>query len=309
VQFNRDYVQTGRRLRGLATSGIQLMGMVVDTLVCAKGGVCPSDLSGMIKSRRKMAGKKRKSEKTPAPPPRPSRRTKATGARTYRSTERQRLSPLMRRRHLIEEAFAYFAEVGLSGSTRGLAKRVGITQPLLYRYFRTKDSLIEAVYDLIYVNRWRPEWTQTLTDRTVELQARLNFFYKSYADVVLNREWLRIYLFAGLNGAELNKWCIGLLEDRILKTIYRELYAELHAPLPPDYQPSAEEVELVWNLHSAIFYHAVRKHVFQVPVFDDQHATIELAIDLFLSGARRLVALATGKRLNAYPQASPVQRK
>ena len=153
----------------------------------------------------------------------------------------------MRRRVLIEEAFAYFAEVGLSGSTRGLAKRVGITQPLLYRYFPTKESLIEAVYDLVYVNRWRPEWTQILTDRTIKLQDRLNFFYKSYTDIVLTREWLRIYLFAGLNGAELNKWCIGLLEDRIFKPIYRELYAELHAPLPPEYQPSAEEVELIWK--------------------------------------------------------------
>jgi AcrR family transcriptional regulator len=264
----------------------------------------------MKKSRSRMAGKKRESEKAPASPPRSRRHTKATDPRTHRSnTERQRLSPLMRRRHLIEEAFAYFAEVGLSGSTRELAKRVGITQPLLYRYFPTKNSLIEAVYDLVYVNRWRPEWTQTLTDRTIKLQDRLNCFYKSYIDIVLTREWLRIYLFAGMNGAELNKWCIGLLEDRILKTIYRELYAELHAPLPPKYQPSVEEVELVWNLHSAIFYYAVRKHVFQVPVFDDQHAAIEQAVDLFLSGARRLVAVATGKRQNGFRQAASLPRK
>ena len=66
---------------------------------------------------------------------------------------RQRLSPSMRRQHLIEEAFAYFAEVGLGGSTRELAKRMGVTQPLLYRYFPTKEGLIESVYDLIYVNR------------------------------------------------------------------------------------------------------------------------------------------------------------
>jgi AcrR family transcriptional regulator len=265
----------------------------------------------MKKSRSRMAGKKRESgEKAPASPPKSRRHTKAAGRRTYRSnSERRRLSPLMRRRHLIEEAFAYFAEVGLSGSTRGLAKSVGITQPLLYRYFPTKDSLIEAVYDLVYVNRLRPEWTQTLTDRTIKLRDRLNFFYKSYTDIVLTREWLRLYLFAGLNGAELNKWCIGLLEDRIFKTIYRELYAELRAPPPPEYQPSVEEIELVWNLHAAIFYYAVRKHVFQVPVFDDQQATIEQAVDLFLSGASRLVAVATGKRPNELRGAASLPRK
>jgi AcrR family transcriptional regulator len=215
----------------------------------------------------------------------------------------------MRRLHLIEEAFAYFAEVGLGGSTRELAKRVGVTQPLLYRYFPTKDSLIEAVYDLVYVNRWRPEWTQTLTDRSVKLQERLTLFYKSYTDNTLTREWLRIYLFAGLNGAEMNRSCIGLLEDRILKTIYRELYAELRAPLPDKYQPSPEEVELVWNLHSAIFYYAVRKYVFQVPVLDDQHAAVEQAVDVFLSGARRLVAVATGERSNSYRHGSILPRK
>ncbi len=245
----------------------------------------------MNKRRGRTASKNRETRAKTAASPRSRRGTKATGLRTYQpTTERQRLSPLIRRRHLIEEAFAYFADVGLSGSTRGLAKRVGITQPLLYRYFPTKNSLIEAVYDLVYVNRWRPEWTETLTNRTIKLQDRLNFFYRSYSDVVLTREWLRIYLFAGLNGAELNKWCIGLLEDRILKTIYRELYADLHAPLPPQYQPSADEVELVWNLHSAIFYHAVRKHVFQVAVLEDTHAAIERAVSLFLVGARRLVA-------------------
>src|SRR5262249_32717979 len=70
---------------------------------------------------------------------------KSTAAKGNHSTyERQRLAPSMRRQHLIEEAFAYFAEVGLGGSTRELAKRMGVTQPLLYRYFPTKESLIEA---------------------------------------------------------------------------------------------------------------------------------------------------------------------
>jgi len=205
------------------------------------------------------------------------------------SHERQRLSPSIRRQHLIEEAFAYFAEVGLNGSTRELAKRMGVTQPLLYRYFPTKESLIEAVYDLIYVNRWRPEWAELLADRKRPLRERLIFFYKSYTENVLTRQWLRNYLFAGLNRAELNQWCIALLEERIFVPIYRELYAEFRTGISPKYHPSRAEVELVWNLHGAIFYHAVRKQVFRVPVLESQHAAIEQSVDLFLSGARRLI--------------------
>ena len=247
--------------------------------------------------RRTGAQKASANKRVERPHSTPRRTRKADKAKSSeRNSRRQRLSPPLRRQHLIEEAFAYFAEVGLGGSTRELAKRVGVTQPLLYRYFPTKSSLIEAVYDVVYVNRWRPEWTRTLTDRTIKLQDRLTLFYKSYLENALTREWLRIYLFAGLNGAEMNKMCILLLEDRILKTIYRELYAEISVPLPPKYEPTAEEVELVWNLHSAVFYYAVRKHVFQIPVFEDHNAAIKQAVDLFLSGARQIVAIAAAER-------------
>jgi AcrR family transcriptional regulator len=159
------------------------------------------------------------------------------------------------------KAFAYFAEVGLSGGTRELAKRVGVTQPLLYRYFPTKESLIEAVYELIYVNRWRSAWTEALANRDLSLRERLVFFYKSYTNNVLTREWLRLYLYACLNGAQLNHWYVSLLEERISAPICRALYAELRLPRPPKYQPSRAEIDLVWNLHSVIFCYAVRKHV------------------------------------------------
>ena len=52
------------------------------------------------------------------------------------------------------------------------------------------------------------------------------------------------------------------------------------------------ELELAWVLHSAIFYYSVRKHIFQLPVFDDHSAFIERTVDLFLSGAARHVAKA-----------------
>jgi AcrR family transcriptional regulator len=48
--------------------------------------------------------------------------------------------------------------VEFSGSTRELAKRVGVTQPLQYRHFPTKSSLIDAVYDVLYVARWDADW-------------------------------------------------------------------------------------------------------------------------------------------------------
>lgn len=49
------------------------------------------------------------------------------------------------------EAIRYFAEFGFAASTRGLARRAGITQPLLYRYFPTKDQLIQRLFEELVV--------------------------------------------------------------------------------------------------------------------------------------------------------------
>ena len=63
-----------------------------------------------------------------------------------------------RERLIVEEAVRFFAEVGFDGQMRALAERLGVTQPLLYRYFADKEALIERVFDEVYMKRWRPEW-------------------------------------------------------------------------------------------------------------------------------------------------------
>ena len=63
----------------------------------------------------------------------------------------RRLTPEARERQIVEGAVAYFAEVGLDGHTRELARRLGITQPLLFRYFPTKAALIERIYEEVYL--------------------------------------------------------------------------------------------------------------------------------------------------------------
>ena len=36
-------------------------------------------------------------------------------------------------------------------------------------------------------------------------------------DRILAREWLRIFLFSGLKGVEINRWYVGLVNERILE--------------------------------------------------------------------------------------------
>jgi AcrR family transcriptional regulator len=47
----------------------------------------------------------------------------------------RRLSPEEREQQIVEKAIQHFTRNGFGGSTRELARQIGVTQPLLYRFF------------------------------------------------------------------------------------------------------------------------------------------------------------------------------
>src|SRR3546814_3661518 len=73
---------------------------------------------------------------------------------------------------MIEEAAAFFAEVGFEGATRALAARLGVTQALIYRYFPSKQDLIDAALAEVFGDRWNPEWEALLADAARPLEER-----------------------------------------------------------------------------------------------------------------------------------------
>jgi len=97
---------------------------------------------------------------------------------------RRRLEPEDREREIIDGAIAFFAEVGFDGGLRDLAKRLGITHQNVFRYFPTKEALIERVYKEVYLSRWQPEWEIILHDKTQPLERRLVTFYESYFPMI-----------------------------------------------------------------------------------------------------------------------------
>ena len=175
---------------------------------------------------------------------------------------RQRLSPIDRKRQIIEAAVSYFAEVGFDGGTRELARRLKVTQPLIYRYFPSKEDLIQAVYQEVYLTRWQPDWERALADTTQPIRDRLIAFYTHFTDAVFTPEWIRIYLFAGLRGLEMNQWWISYVEEHLLRNLGAAL-REAHGL--PDFaaQPiSPRELELYWLFHGGIFYYGQRREVY-----------------------------------------------
>jgi AcrR family transcriptional regulator len=198
--------------------------------------------------------------------------------------KRQRLSPVDRERQIIDGAIAYFAEAGFSGQTRELSKRLGITQPLLYRYFESKQALIDRVYETVFAGRWDPSWIGLLQDRSLSLRERLVEFYRRYSEATYRPDWIRIYMHAGLSSPALNRRYIQLVRRELMPVYCREL--RHHCGLADTAAPVTEqEIEFVWSLHGGIFYQAMRRHVYRTRMKVEFMTHVGFAVDTFLEGS------------------------
>ncbi len=202
----------------------------------------------------------------------------------------KRLPAADRERQIVDEAIRFFAEVGLGGQTRELAARVGITQPLLYRYFATKRSLIERVFDEVFLKRIDRRWGELITDRTRPLEERLVAFYEAYARATYSYEWIRLYMFSALMGNDLNRRYIAIVEEAILKPMCGEIRAYCGLPGPAVVPISELELEHVWVMHGGLFYFAVRKFIYQSRVSDDFAAVAKRAVVAMIKGIKALGA-------------------
>ena len=204
---------------------------------------------------------------------------------------RKRMKREDRDREIAAAAVAFFAEVGFDGDTRELARRLGVTQSLIFRYFPNKAALIERVYQEVYVGRWNPYWETIIADRSVPLQDRLVRLYKDYSRVSLTYDWVRIFMFSGLKGEDINTRYLKFLRSRILEPIAIEVRAELGLPTPEELPLKMSEIELAWGINSRIFYLGQRKWIFNMPLDIDLDHIIEHTIITYLSGAKTVVPM------------------
>ncbi|MEP5699115.1 MAG: TetR/AcrR family transcriptional regulator [Sneathiella sp.] len=201
-----------------------------------------------------------------------------------RTAKRKRMSPGSRETLIVEEAITFFAEHGLEGKTRDLAKRLVITQPLLYRYFPSKEKLIERVYQEVYVQRWNPNWDNLITNRERPLKDRLIEFYSQYSGAVYDYVWVRIFMYSGLKGVGINDRYLSIIKDNVLQPVCVELRHEHGLPFVEEVPISPEELELAWGLHGMFFYRAVRHFAYGLPLTEDIDAAIENDVTIFLAG-------------------------
>lgn len=190
------------------------------------------------------------------------------------ASERRRLAPDERRQMIVDAAVTFFSQVGLDGTTRELSQRLGITQSLIYNYFTSKADLVEAVFEKVYLDRLSPDWPALIADRSLPVRERARRFYGEYTQAIFTYEWMRIFMFSGLAGAELNRRYLGHLSKLILEPLCAEMAVSARGSRHP-------QMEDIWNLHGGIVYIGIRKFVYFVPTPDECIPAVNAAIDRF----------------------------
>ncbi|HCE09933.1 MAG TPA: TetR family transcriptional regulator [Oxalobacteraceae bacterium] len=209
-----------------------------------------------------------------------------TDAAPKEAKVRQRLSTHEREQQIVKGAITFFSERGLEGQTRDLAKDIGITHPLLYHYFPTKQALIERVYQEVYPGRWKREWEVWLDDKNVSLEEKLTHFYLDYAKTILTPEWVRIMVFSGLSDGYIPDKYLALLRQKLFPRIVNE--SRRHLGLSLRRKVTERESELLWGLHGGIFYIGIRQWVYNQPAPEDLTQIIKDRVRAYIVAAHEL---------------------
>jgi AcrR family transcriptional regulator len=234
------------------------------------------------------------------------RRVQQTGYGSVVDATMVRMKRKDRERQILEGAIKFFSEHGFAGQTRELARQLGVTQPLLYVYFPSKQTLIERVYQELFLTRWRPEWETRLADRTLPLGQRMVSFYQEFQATIFSREWVRMFVYAGLSGLDYNRRTLERLETRIFRRVCVELRVHAGYPEPLSDQITAGELEYVWQLHGRLFYYNMRQHVYGLPARVSPEGIIEMMMDDLLGGSPAVLERLIGPPPG--PAAAPSRR-
>jgi len=205
--------------------------------------------------------------------------------------KRRRLSGPDRRETIIDSAARLFAEQGFAGSTRELAARLGVTQALLYRYFPSKQDLIESVF-AAFRGAWDGGKAALLEDRSVPLLDRLMRFYEAY--IFRHRDYraVRLFMHAALAGIDIPLRYGEDLDALVLRPALAALRAEAGLPPPPETMARAER-DLMLGTHGAIVFIGIRRWIYGATMTDARHLELVRGIvAAWLPGALETLKLS-----------------
>ncbi len=216
-------------------------------------------------------------------------------ARKNKSRQPKRLTGADRQAQIVAAGARLFAEHGFDVSTRELAGHLGVTQALLYRYFASKQALVDAVFEAQFVDRWDPAIGDVLTDRGQTLTARLTAFYQRFAERFEDVP-MRLFMRAALDGMKFPHRYSFPLNQRVLEPVVGELRHEAKLPPLAKKPMTRGERELALALHGSIVFLGIRRHLYRMPLPKDLDRHVGMHVAIFTAGA-----VAEIKSLNKLP--------
>ena len=196
----------------------------------------------------------------------------------------KRLPAAERKAVILREASLFFAREGFSASTRDLADRLGVRQALLYKYFPSKDALLDAIFEEVLATHWVMEWAGVFSDASMSTEEKLVHFYSEH---LKNEDGigLRLFLRAALDGWPLSARRLELVHAKLVRPLVAELRREAKLP---DYDARPlmwGELELVMVLHASVIFYSMRVHIYGGDMPSNTDDVLRLYVSTFLNGA------------------------
>ena len=218
------------------------------------------------------------------------------GDGSRRRGTRRRMTGDQRERAILEAAAEVFAEEGFNAPLRQLAKRMNVTPSLLYRYFPTKDRLIEQVIQHLLLDLWDDRCLTELTDSGAPLEKRLIKYYDAYLRP-RGRNYFRVFTRGSLHGYGFGQRVDRFLTEYVLAPVVAELRREAKLPDFREQPLMRGERELAMVLHGQVSFLMLRFHIFGIAPPDDFEAILEAQVRIFLGGA-----LQELRRIHSLPE-------
>ena len=204
--------------------------------------------------------------------------------------KRRNLPYDMRAREILNAALQLFAERGFDFTLQELADRIGVTQPLLHRYFATKADLIAACRQALMRGHWKPEWRAMIADRKRPLDARMHDFYADYLPRIYRPFWYRGFIFIALADPSFAQDYLNQVTAEILDTVIDEVRREFGFPPIAEVPIHEREHELIWGMHSTFAFLGQRRFIYEMAMPSDLPAMVRDQVASYLAAAPSVMA-------------------
>lgn len=205
--------------------------------------------------------------------------------KSTQAAARQRLSSPERRAAIVDAALHLFAEKGFRGTTtRELAARVGVSEPVLYEHFKTKSDLYSAIIEAKSQQASTQQASQLLEEHARNGDQRA--FFALLGNLVV--EWyendpafVRLLLFSGLEGHELKDLFYQRQSVHLFRLIADFIQSRIAAgtmrPMNPEVAARA--------FFGMVGHYCLSKTIFSCATLEAPKETVVTTmVDIFLNG-------------------------